>query len=72
MHIYKLANEREDAFMDHSGTLIDSRTGAPLLRVVEDDEDDDGPGDGAVTPGGENFGVYTDGYSFYDSVSISL
>lgn len=78
MHIHRLANERSDAFMDHSGTLIDSRTGAPLVVLPEEEDEDAvlasgaGKKDGTVTPGGlagVEDGVYTEGYSFYDSVS---
>jgi carnitine O-acetyltransferase len=67
MHIYRLANERSDAFKDHSGNLIDSRAGAPLVLHVEDEEVQDGQE--AVGEEGEEPGAYTEGYSFFDSVS---
>lgn len=67
MHIYRLANERSDAFKDHSGNLIDSRTGAPLILHVEDEDVQDGQE--VVGEEGEEPGVYTEGYSFFDSVS---
>ena len=67
VHSYRLANERTDAFTDHSGNLIDSRTGAPLVLHVDDEEEQDAQE--AVGEDGETPGVYTGGYSFFDSVS---
>lgn len=62
MHIYRQANERTDAFVDHSGVVIDTRSGSAL--VVDQFEDDDD-----ATLGDDNGELYTLGYSFYDSVS---
>jgi len=67
MHTHRLANERTDAFMDHSGNLIDSHTGAPLVLHVDDEEEQDDPE--AIGENDETPGVHTEGYSFFDSVS---
>lgn len=86
-HIYRQANERQGAFVDHSGNVIDARTGAPLsLATPADEEDEDygGLGGGARTPGLTEGGmtattggledsmVLTEGYSFFDSVSVPV
>jgi hypothetical protein len=63
MHIYRQANERTSAFVDHSGLVIDACTGSGLAINHLDDDDDTTLGDDDGEP-------YTLGYSFYDSVSI--
>jgi hypothetical protein len=73
MHIFKQANERHGAFIDHSGNIIDSRTGAAIsLGIVERDEPDENGLQGDGSGEGEDEGVVlTDGYSFFDSVSLN-
>jgi hypothetical protein len=39
VQLWKEANEKPEAFMDHAGVLRDARTGEPV--VGRDDEDDD-------------------------------
>lgn len=65
MHIHRQANERSDAFVDHSGVLIDSKTGVPLVSsiIMEEDEDEEG----TVA---DDLDMYTDGYSFFDSGEV--
>ncbi|KAG8971093.1 hypothetical protein FRB90_010608, partial [Tulasnella sp. 427] len=57
--LYKAANERSDAFVDHSGALRDVRTGTVLVAPanVEQEEEDDAD-------------EITGGYSFYDSGEV--
>lgn len=69
--IYRQANERPEAFVDHTGTLIDSRTGSALVVDQDEDEDDEG-GDAADGADGEDPSALTAGYSFYDAVSDVL
>lgn len=82
--IYRQANERVGAFVDHSGNLIDARTGAALMNsfTLDEDEEDLVGVEGARTPGltvegtqgtgEESAGALTEGYSFFDSVSRRL
>ncbi|KAF8332392.1 acyltransferase ChoActase/COT/CPT [Cantharellus anzutake] len=65
--IYRQANERSGAFVDHSGNLIDARTGSALVVPVELPEE--GEDDGAAAEEEEEGGLLS-GYSFFDSVSI--
>lgn len=39
--IYRQANERPDPFVDHTGTLRDSRTGNPISAHVVDETGED-------------------------------
>ncbi|KAG8876810.1 hypothetical protein FRB98_007023 [Tulasnella sp. 332] len=72
--LHRAANERSGAFMDHSGTLRDVRTGKALLVTSIEDEEESKLETGHLTPGGvdvaDDAGAFTDGYSFFDSVEI--
>lgn len=37
---WKQANERPDAFVDHSGVLRDSRTGKPIEDIISDNDEE--------------------------------
>ncbi|KAG9033901.1 hypothetical protein FRB95_014104 [Tulasnella sp. JGI-2019a] len=65
---HRAANERNGAFVDHSGTLRDSRSGKALVvPPLFADETEAGP----LTPNPEEDGdALADGYSFFDSGEI--
>lgn len=74
MDVYKLvnmicrqANESSSLAVDHSGHLIDERTGLALAVPVELSEEGDGEDDAAE----EEDGPLISGYSFFDSVSVA-
>jgi len=62
-HIYRQANERQAPFVDHSGTLRDSKTGLPIKAIngVGDGEEEDDGDDGEMT-----------GYSFFDAGAVEM
>jgi carnitine O-acetyltransferase len=53
---WKQANERPNAFVDHSGVLRDSRTGKPIEDVVSDEGSEH-----------EQDDVLFGGFGFYDA-----
>lgn len=68
VHIYKQANERSGAFVDHTGVLIDARTGSALV-VDENEEENEDNEDGKLGTGlaEEEDPNLVSGYSFFDS-----
>ncbi|THH19299.1 hypothetical protein EW146_g1840 [Bondarzewia mesenterica] len=59
VQLHRAANERPAPFMDHGGTLRDSKTGRPINGILSDNEEDDGSD---TMPG----------YSFFDSYDVEL
>lgn len=59
--LHKAANERSDAFVDHSGALRDVKTGTVLVPPANVDEEAEDDAD---------MDAITGGYSFYDSGEV--
>ncbi|KAG8892297.1 hypothetical protein FRC01_014244 [Tulasnella sp. 417] len=59
--LYKAANERTDAFVDHSGALRDVKTGTVLVPPANEEEEAEDEVD---------VDEITGGYSFYDSGEV--
>ncbi|KAG9042417.1 hypothetical protein FS837_010900 [Tulasnella sp. UAMH 9824] len=59
--LYKAANERSDAFVDHSGALRDVKTGTVLVAPANVEEEPEDEAD---------IDAITGGYSFYDSGEV--
>ncbi|TCD66328.1 hypothetical protein EIP91_001477 [Steccherinum ochraceum] len=62
IQLHMSANQRPEPFVDHSGTLRDSKTGRPINGRVSPDKDESGYADEDTMPG----------YSFFDSGDVEL
>jgi carnitine O-acetyltransferase len=59
IQLWKEANERPEAFMDHAGVLRDARTGKAISAEDEGDGDNEGANGGARDEEMREFWVYS-------------